>query len=118
LDALVLNFDRLADNYTENIIKLQTKLLALEKDKQTRITQEALNPMASRMPPVEDYLVLHNPFELQINKLNEDGVRVWRQLQRLQAARDAKMIDGDHMGGFQTQSNSCGHVEFKEFGNS
>jgi hypothetical protein len=50
LDALVLNFDRLADNYTKNIIKLQTKLLALEKDKRTRITQEALNPMVLRIP--------------------------------------------------------------------
>jgi hypothetical protein len=54
LDALVLYFDRLADNYTKNIIKLQTKLLSLEKDNRTRITQEALNPMHARLPLGED----------------------------------------------------------------
>jgi hypothetical protein len=99
LDALVLNFDRLADNYTENIIKLQTKLLVLEKDKRTRITQESLNPMSLRMPPGEDYSVLHDRFELQINKLREDGVRVWRQLQELQGAREAEMMEVDPRGG-------------------
>jgi hypothetical protein len=51
------------------------------------------------MPPGEDYLALHNHFEFQINKLKEDGVRVWRQLQELQAARDAEMIDVDPTGG-------------------
>jgi hypothetical protein len=40
-----------------------------------------------------------NRFEAQINKLKEDGVRVWRQLQELQVARDAEMIDADHTGG-------------------
>jgi hypothetical protein len=41
LDSLMENFDALAENYSVNILRLQSKLVALENDKRDRLVKEA-----------------------------------------------------------------------------
>jgi hypothetical protein len=57
-----------------------------------------------RVGPVVDHKAIHNRFELQIDKLKEDGVRLWRQIQELQATRDAEMNGYDYLGGHSRQN--------------
>jgi hypothetical protein len=106
LDSLLENFDALAENYSVNILKLQSELVSLENDKQARLIKEASGPASSsaRHIPVIDHKVIHSRFELQIDKLKEDGGRLWRQLQDLQALQNVEMTDYEQVGG-----HSCHH---------
>jgi hypothetical protein len=63
LDALLTNFDALANNYTKNILKLEAKLLALENGKQAQLLKEASAPFPTRVGSNahnKNYEALHN----------------------------------------------------------
>jgi hypothetical protein len=101
LDALLTNFDALADNYTEHILKLKAKLLALENNKRAQLLKEASAPFPTRVGShahIKNYEALHNGFESQISKLKEDGACLWEHLESLQASRDVNMLDYDPHG--------------------
>jgi hypothetical protein len=101
LDALLENFDALAENYSVSILKLQSKLVSLENDRRARLIKEASGPAPSSARHVSgiDHEAIHSRFELQIDKLKEDGGRLWRQLQDLQTSRNVEMTDYEQVGG-------------------
>jgi hypothetical protein len=93
LDAILLNFDSLAKNYLENILKLQAKLVALKSGKLLKGATGSSAPRG-RSVQVDAYKAIHNCFALQIAKLKDRG-RFWQHLETLLALPDVEMLEYD-----------------------